>query len=39
MLQNTNYCFLAVKRLMREAAELREPTDQYFAQPLDVSIL
>ena len=24
---------------MREAAELREPTDQYFAQPLDVSIL
>lgn len=25
----------AVKRLMREAAELSEPTDQYFAQPLD----
>lgn len=25
----------AVKRLMKEAQELREPTDQYFAQPLD----
>lgn len=25
----------AVKRLMREAAELSEPTDQYFAQPLE----
>ena len=28
--------FLAVKRLMREAAELCQPTDQYFAQPLEV---
>ncbi|XP_046334443.1 ubiquitin-conjugating enzyme E2 J1-like [Haliotis rufescens] len=25
----------AVKRLMKEAQELREPTEQYFAQPLD----
>lgn len=25
----------AVKRLMKEAQELREPTDQYFAQPLE----
>ena len=25
----------AVKRLMREAQELREPTEQYFAQPLE----
>jgi len=24
---------------MREAAELSEPTDQYFAQPLEVSTL
>ncbi len=26
----------AVKRLMREARELKEPTEQYYAQPLDV---
>ena len=26
----------AVKRLMREAMELHEPTDQYFAQPVEV---
>lgn len=25
----------AVKRLMKEAQELREPTEQFFAQPLD----
>lgn len=31
--------FLAVKRLMREAEELREPTEEYYAQPLDVSIV
>jgi len=28
----------AVKRLMKEAQELREPTEQFYAQPLDVSI-
>lgn len=28
---------LAVKRLMKEAAELRDPTDHYHAQPLEVS--
>ncbi|XP_065652203.1 ubiquitin-conjugating enzyme E2 J1 isoform X3 [Hydra vulgaris] len=28
----------AVKRLMREAAELSEPTEQYFAQPLEDNI-
>lgn len=28
-------CVLAVKRLMREACELREPTDEYFAHPID----
>ena len=27
----------AVKRLMKEAQELKDPTEQYFAQPLDVS--
>uniref|UniRef100_A0A1B6D8V1 UBC core domain-containing protein n=1 Tax=Clastoptera arizonana TaxID=38151 RepID=A0A1B6D8V1_9HEMI len=27
--------FLAVKRLMREACELREPTDEYYAHPID----
>jgi hypothetical protein len=27
----------AVKRLMREAKELRNPTYQYYAQPLEVS--
>lgn len=27
----------AVKRLMKEAAELRDPTEHYHAQPLDVS--
>ena len=26
-----------VKRLMKEAQELRNPTDMYYAQPLDVS--
>ena len=29
---------LGVKRLMKEAQELSKPTEQYFAQPLDVSI-
>lgn len=24
---------------MREAAELREPTEQYYAQPLEVSLI
>ena len=28
--------FTAVKRLMKEAAELREPTEHYHAQPLEV---
>ena len=27
----------AVKRLMKEAEELREATEEYYAQPLDVS--
>lgn len=27
----------AVKRLMKEAAELRDPTEHYHAQPLEVS--
>lgn len=27
--------FLAVKRLMREACELREPTEEYCAHPVD----
>lgn len=30
---------LAVKRLMKEAAELREPTEHYHAQPLEVGFL
>ena len=25
----------AVRRLMKEASELRNPTDEYFAQPLE----
>lgn len=29
----------AVKRLMKEAEELSESTDQYHAQPLDVSLI
>lgn len=29
------YIPTAVKRLMKEAIELREPTPMYFAQPLD----
>jgi hypothetical protein len=29
---------LAVKRLMKEAAELKDPTDHYHAQPLEVSL-
>lgn len=29
--------FSAVKRLMKEAAELKDPTDHYHAQPLEVS--
>ena len=30
-------CFItAVKRLMKEAQELREPTEQFHAQPLEV---
>ncbi|VDM62135.1 unnamed protein product [Angiostrongylus costaricensis] len=28
-----------VKRLMKEALELREPTDMYFAQPLETTII
>ena len=28
----------AVKRLMKEAAELKDPTDHYHAQPLEVSL-
>ena len=32
------FIFLAVKRLMKEAQELRDPTEQYYAQPLEVSI-
>lgn len=28
----------AVKRLMKEAAELKDPTDHYHAQPLEVSV-
>jgi hypothetical protein len=30
------FLLLAVKRLMKEAQELREPTEQYHAQPLEV---
>jgi ubiquitin-conjugating enzyme E2 J1 len=29
------FVFSAVKRLMREACELREATDQYWAHPLE----
>lgn len=29
---------LAVKRLMKEAAELRDPTEHYHAQPLEVRL-
>lgn len=32
-------CYSAVKRLMKEAAELREPTEHYHAQPLEVGPL
>lgn len=32
-------CSSAVKRLMKEAAELREPTEHYHAQPLEVGPL
>ena len=28
----------AVKRLMKEAQELRQPTEQYFTQPLEVRL-
>lgn len=31
------FFFSAVKRLMKEAAELKDPTDHYHAQPLEVS--
>ena len=31
-----SYTFSAVKRLMKEAAELKDPTDHYHAQPLEV---
>jgi len=32
-------CYIvAVKRLMREAQELSNPTEQYFAQPLEVCV-
>ncbi|NXJ95871.1 UB2J1 enzyme, partial [Corythaixoides concolor] len=30
-----SYAFSAVKRLMKEAAELKDPTDHYHAQPLE----
>lgn len=30
------FSFSAVKRLMKEAAELKDPTDHYHAQPLEV---
>lgn len=30
------FFFPAVKRLMKEAAELKDPTDHYHAQPLEV---
>ncbi|NXY70246.1 UB2J1 enzyme, partial [Glareola pratincola] len=30
-----SYTFSAVKRLMKEAAELKDPTDHYHAQPLE----
>lgn len=30
------HIFVAVKRLMKEAQELAEPTEQYHAQPLEV---
>ena len=39
-LRPVNFVFIpAVKRLMKEARELANTTDQYFAQPLEVSIL
>lgn len=31
-----SFFFSAVKRLMKEAAELKDPTDHYHAQPLEV---
>jgi hypothetical protein len=31
--------FLAVKRLMKEAAELKEATEHYYTQPLEVFFL
>ncbi|NWY12600.1 UB2J1 enzyme, partial [Aphelocoma coerulescens] len=31
----TSFFFSAVKRLMKEAAELKDPTDHYHAQPLE----
>ena len=31
------FLFPAVKRLMKEAQELSEPTEQCFAQPLEVN--
>lgn len=31
-----SFSFSAVKRLMKEAAELKDPTDHYHAQPLEV---
>lgn len=36
---NVLFCLLAVKRLMKEAAELRDPTEHYHAQPLEVSFI
>lgn len=32
------FSFSAVKRLMKEAAELKDPTDHYHAQPLEVCL-
>lgn len=37
MFVSSSYLALAVKRLMKEAAELRDPTEHYHAQPLEVS--
>ena len=34
----TNNIFQAVKRLLREAAELHEPTYNYYAQPLEENL-
>jgi ubiquitin-conjugating enzyme E2 J1 len=33
-----NLCLLAVKRLMREARELHDATDEYYAYPLEENL-